>query len=104
MILLDFETETALFNIARGLRTSRLARNDTCEMAAKRIGVGVATYKRMENPEAVGKVALQTILSALSVYGHEKQVLELGIPSHDAQLPEYTKETRQRASGKKKSN
>lgn len=95
--MLDFNTESAMFTIASGLRTSRLARNDTCEMAAQRIGIGVATYKRMENPSTVGAVALKTVLVALSIYGRGQQVLELGGCQHDAQLPELTKVTRVRA-------
>jgi hypothetical protein len=99
--IFDLDVESGLYNIATGLRTSRLARNETCELASQRVGVGIATYKRMENSDTVGCVALQTVLAALAVYGRTRQVLELGATRSDEQLPDLLKITRVRASSKR---
>lgn len=92
MALLAFETQKALENISRGLTRARLLRGDSQHLAAERVGVSVATYRRLESgdPEKVGAVAAASLLQALVVYGYERDVLNLGDFARDARALEIT--------------
>ena len=82
---LNFESTTALENIARGLRHARLARAESQITAAARVGVGLATYQRIESADGISGVATGTVLTALCLYGFAEDVLALGAPARDAE-------------------
>lgn len=79
----SFESAVAMENIARGLRHARLARRDTQRVAADRLGVGLATYQRLETPDGAARAAASTLLTALCFYGFAADVLVLGDPGRD---------------------
>lgn len=93
-----FETETSLQSIAAGLRTARLLRGDSQQIAAERIGTSLSTYQRMESgiPESMASIACGILFNALSVYGHAAGVLSLGNPEDDVDRGLLTRPKRQR--------
>lgn len=93
---LTFESEAALENVARGLRAARLARGESQATAAQRVGVGVATYQRMESPDGIARVATGSLFTALCIYGFAAQVLNLGNPENDPEGARLAKSTRMR--------
>lgn len=93
---LSFESEAALENVARGLRVARLARGESQATAAQRVGVGVATYQRMESANGIARVASGTLFTALCIYGFASQVLELGNPENDPEGVRLARSTRKR--------
>lgn len=91
----SFETELAIEQISSGIQQARLLRGDTQRQAAERLGVSLPTIKRLESgdPDVVGSIALSTVLSALVLYGHERDVLSLGDPARDARSQELIQKT-----------
>lgn len=80
---LGFEARKALQAIAAGLRQARLRRRDTIAVAAARVGVSASTWQRLESGDE--SVAWGIVMSALMVYGFERQVFALGSPAADEQ-------------------
>jgi DNA-binding XRE family transcriptional regulator len=93
---LTFESEAALENVARGLRMARLARGESQTTAAQRVGVGVATYQRMESSDGIARVASGSLFTALCIYGFAVQALNLGNPENDPEGVRLTRSTRKR--------
>lgn len=93
---LTFESATALGAIAAGLRKARLARSESQATAAERIGIGVATYQRMESRDGIAGIASGTLLTALCIYGFSADVLNLGDPARDIEGVALSTSRRQR--------
>lgn len=87
---LSIEAETALANIAAGIRHARLLRGESQQLAADRLSTSIATYRRLESgrPELVAGVAVAVVLEALCTYGFAADVLVLGDPARDARSQE----------------
>ncbi|MDL5034417.1 helix-turn-helix transcriptional regulator [Pelomonas sp. APW6] len=73
----------AAATIGRGLRQARQRRRESQEEAARRVGVAVSTWRRMEAGDPT--VAWGVMLNALTQFGFEKQVLALGDPTLDTE-------------------
>lgn len=69
------DTLMALKAIGEALTRARLARGDTQQVAAERIGAHAQTVARMERGEP--GVAAGALLGLLAIYGHDKTVWQL---------------------------
>lgn len=83
------------------LKTARLARNESQELFAKRLGLSRQSYSRME--QGSGQTQLINWLQASSVLGRLNDWQELLVEKEDLfALFEQTKSPRQRAGAKRK--
>jgi len=80
--LLSFSTREALRQVGIHLKTARLRRGESEELAAERTGVSRQTWRRLE--EGSAKVSLGLFFEAMTVYGFGEQLFDLAAPDLDA--------------------
>lgn len=80
---LSFIAQQALENLGLNIRTARLRRGDTEEIAAQRAGVSRPTWRRLEAGHPSVSVGLA--FEALQLYGFSEQLFSLGDPDQDAE-------------------
>lgn len=80
---LSFIGRQALENLGLNVRTARLRRGETEEMAAQRAGVSRPTWRRLEAGNPAVSVGLA--FEALQLYGFSEQLFSLADPDLDAE-------------------
>ena len=80
---LSFIARQALENLGLNLRTARLRRGETEELAAQRAGVSRPTWRRLEAGHPSVSVGLA--FEALQLYGFSQQLFLLGDPDQDSE-------------------
>lgn len=80
---LSFITREALRTVGQNIKTARLRRGESENLAAERTGVSRHTWRRLE--EGSPKVALGLLFEALTVYGFSEQLFDLAHPNEDAE-------------------
>ncbi len=79
--ILSFMSRNALTRVGENIKTARLRRGESEEMAAKRTGVSRQTWRRLE--EGSPKVSVGLLFEAMYIYGFAEQLFELADPETD---------------------
>ena len=79
--LTSFPGEQALKRLGQNIRTARLRRGESEELAGQRTGVSRHTWRRLE--QGSPKVALGVLVEALVAYGFSEQLFDLADPELD---------------------
>jgi len=79
--LTSFPGEQALKRMGQNIRTARLRRGESEELAGQRTGVSRHTWRRLE--QGSPKVALGVLVEALVAYGFSEQLFDLADPELD---------------------
>ena len=80
-LTLSFQAQEALRKVGNNIKTARLRRGESEELAAQRTGVSRQTWRRLE--EGSPKVALGLFFEAMAVYGFGEQLFDLADPEDD---------------------
>lgn len=79
--LLSFQSQQALELVGRNLRTARLRRGESEELAAQRTGVSRQTWRNLEAGSP--SVSIGLFFEAMVIYGFAEQLFELADPEMD---------------------
>jgi len=81
--VVSFVAESALRQMGENIKTARLRRGESEELAAQRTGVSRMTWRRLE--QGSPKVALGLFFEAMTIYGFEAQLFDLAAPDLDTE-------------------
>jgi len=71
-LIVPASASSALRELGRSLKRARLARRDTQEVAAERLGVHAQTIARIEDGDP--RVAAGTLFAYMGIYGRDRQL------------------------------
>lgn len=85
--ILSFQSEQALRQFGENIKTARLRRGESEEMAAQRTGVSRQTWRRLE--QGLPTVSMGLMFEAMTIYGFAEQLFYLADPDTDADGKAY---------------